>query len=263
MSLSIEEFKQEQLRIMHLPGESVYDRIFFRKFSFVLTPFIAKLPVTPNMLTMASIISGVLAAVFLMLPGTDCYLTGVFLTILWYLLDVLDGDLARFKRMESMKGVYLDTLGHYVVNPLIFSSFCVFLAIELDEPKFLGLGFVAFIIHQYSRLATDVYNSVRYVQIDLDANPRQIVNSPHRKIKEEWHLKPIHHDKLGRVISVLKVPADYVFHAISMSFILGILRTLLAYQLYGLTLAIYISLILSATLGTGMIIMLHFNKLSD
>ena len=75
--------------------------------------------------------------------------------------------------------------------------------------------------------------------------------------------KPESHGTLGKVISMLKVPADYVFHAISMTLILGILRILLAYQLYELTLAIYISLILAATAGTTMLILLHFNKLSN
>ena len=253
--------KQAQHRVMYLPGESFYDRLLFRRFSFFLTPIVAKLPVTPNMLTVCSIISGVLAAIFLMLPGIVCYLAGVIFTIIWYFLDVLDGDLARFKRMESMQGVYLDTLGHYVVNPLIFSSFCIYLAIWLKEPNFLGLGFVAFIIHQYSRLATDVYHSVRYVQIDREANPRQIVNNTHQIANKVFKIEP--QGTLGSVISMLKVPADYVFHAISMTLILGMLRILLANQLYELTLVIYISLILSATAGTTMLILLHFNKLSN
>jgi hypothetical protein len=254
MQYSIKEFKQAQLNVMALQGEPVYARLFFRKLSFVLTPFIAKLPVTPNMLTVGSVITGVPGACLFMMPGVIYYLVGVLLIVSWYFLDVLDGDLARFKGMESLKGVYLDSLGHYLVNPLIFSSFSVFLFLELKELHFLGLAFAAFLIHQYSRLAKDVYHSVRYVQIDPDANPRQIVKN--------GTLNPKLLDKPGRVISMLMVPARYIFDAISMSVILGILRVLMAYGLLELSLAVYILLILSATLGTGMIIVSHFNKLS-
>jgi len=246
MNLSLKEFKQAQFEAIYLPGKPLYVQLFFRSFSFILTPLIAKLPVTPNMLTICSIIAGVLGAVFLMLPGTVCYLAGVLLVIVWFFLDILDGDLARFKRMESSQGVYLDYLGHYLVNPLIFSSFWVYLFMEFREPTFLGLGFISFVIHQYSRLATDVYNSVRYL----------------KKVRDLSTVDPKHCDKLERIVSMLRVPGGYVFHAVNMSFIFGILRALVACKLYKLTLAIYILLILAASLGTSMIVLLYFNKLA-
>jgi len=91
VNLSREEFKQVQIKVMHSPGEPIYAKLIFRKFSLFLIPYIARLPVTPNMLTVCSIIAGVLGAIFLMLPGTYWYSFGVFLIILWYFLDVLDG----------------------------------------------------------------------------------------------------------------------------------------------------------------------------
>jgi len=156
--------------------------------------------------------------------------------------------------MESLRGVYLDTLGHYLINPLIFSSFSFFLSIELKEPNFLELGFVAFLIHQYSRLAKDISHSVRYVQIDPDANPRQNIKNGICDSKSVINL--------GRAFSMLRIPAAYVFDAINMSLIVGVLRTFVDLQLYNISIEIYMLLIISALLGTSMIILLHFYRLS-
>ena len=104
MTLSKAEFLESQQKVKSLPGEPVYARLFLRKLSFFITPVIAMLPVTPNMITVLSILTGITGAIFLMLPGVRNYFIGFLLIFAWYFLDVLDGDLARFKQKQSLKG---------------------------------------------------------------------------------------------------------------------------------------------------------------
>lgn len=244
-----------QLKIMSLPGEGVYSRLFFRKPSLIVTPVIARLAVTPNMLTVCSIIMGTAGAIFLMVPGMKSYFTGLFLVFSWYFLDVVDGDLARFKQMQSLKGIYIDTLGHYIVNPLIFSSFSIYLAVMLNDCIYIGLGFTTFIIHQFSRLASDVCHSVKYVQIDHKANPRQVLGKLSLPQQSGGVVK--------KIMSVLGVPAAYILDAISITLIFGALRVLMAYQLTSYSVVIYIFLVLSVLAGTSLVVLSELNKLEN
>ncbi len=254
MHLSKKEFKETQVKIMNLPGEPVYARLFLRKLSFIITPIIARLPITPNMLTTCSIFIGIAGAIFLMLPGFEKYLAGVLLILTWYFLDAVDGDLARYKHMQSLKGVYIDTLGHYIVNPLIFSSFSFYLAIIFNEPIYLGVGFFTFLTHQYSRLAGDICHSVKYVQIDRMANPRQSLD----------FLPPQQQSSKGvqRILSVLGGPAAYIFDTISITIITGVLRLLIANHLIIQSVVIYLVLALSVLVGTSLIILSEIKKLT-
>jgi len=69
MNLSKLEFRQMQLAVMASPGEPVYARLVLRRLSFWLTPIVANWHITPNTVTVWSIIAGTAGAVCLMMPG--------------------------------------------------------------------------------------------------------------------------------------------------------------------------------------------------
>ncbi|HEX3032010.1 MAG TPA: CDP-alcohol phosphatidyltransferase family protein [Bacillota bacterium] len=255
MTLSKGEFKRTQEKVMSLPGESLYARLFFRKISFIITPLMAKLPFTPNMLTVGSIIAGTAGAVLLMLPGPFNYLLGGLLVIAWFLLDVLDGDLARYKGQQSLKGVYLDSLGHYIVNPLIFTSFSVYLAILFANWLYLLIGFVTFVVHQYSRLAKDLAHSARYVQRDPTANPRQIVNRTATNQESAG--------VFGKILVTLSARCLTIFDALSITIITGFLRLLLFLGLPSLGIGIYCTLCLGVLAGTSLIVLAQAEKIGN
>jgi phosphatidylglycerophosphate synthase len=75
--------------------------------------------VTPNTLTGAMIVVGVLAAVVLSIPGVWTAVAVVALIQLQILLDCSDGELARWRRQFSPAGIYLDRFGHYLTETLL------------------------------------------------------------------------------------------------------------------------------------------------
>jgi phosphatidylglycerophosphate synthase len=75
--------------------------------------------VTPNTLTGAMIVVGVLAAVVLSIPGVWTAVAVVGLIQLQILLDCSDGELARWRRQFSPAGIYLDRFGHYLTETLL------------------------------------------------------------------------------------------------------------------------------------------------
>ena len=83
-------------------------------------------PVTPNHLTIVSIIFGVIGGALLAFP--DAQLAAA--RICFYMKDIFDsadGQLARAKQQFSRRGRFLDSIGDFVVNLFLFGGISVFL----------------------------------------------------------------------------------------------------------------------------------------
>ena len=79
-------------------------------------------PVTPNLVTLAAIAAGLLAA-SLYAMGSPALTAAAGLCItLKDLLDSADGQLARAKQLYSRAGRFLDSIGDFVVNLLVFAA---------------------------------------------------------------------------------------------------------------------------------------------
>lgn len=70
--------------------------------------------ITPNMLTVFSIVFALIVAVFFMLPGRVWLFFGGILLVISYLFDCADGRLARLKRLETYFGFWLDRIGDQI-----------------------------------------------------------------------------------------------------------------------------------------------------
>ncbi|TSC79433.1 MAG: CDP-alcohol phosphatidyltransferase [Parcubacteria group bacterium Gr01-1014_29] len=97
-------------------------RVFQRGPSIYITWLLLHTPLTPNAITLLSILSGVGGAYLLLCPDWKVKLAALFLFYLNLLLDRVDGEMARYKKQFSLKGIYLDELNHYVIPPLFFLS---------------------------------------------------------------------------------------------------------------------------------------------
>lgn len=106
-------YKREK-KIMHL-AEAFYTNIVVEP----ILPLIAKLPVTPNQITIFNVIVS-FAIYYLAFKGN---LKAVAILIQFYLfLDILDGNLARYKNMRSKLGAKLDFWCDRFFYNLIFIS---------------------------------------------------------------------------------------------------------------------------------------------
>ena len=98
-------------------------RLFLRAVSLRATAVLIRLPVTANQLTGLMIVVGLVAVVPGALAGPWTALACWALVIVYFLLDLCDGEVARWHRQTSVTGVYLDRLGHYVVEAALLASF--------------------------------------------------------------------------------------------------------------------------------------------
>jgi phosphatidylglycerophosphate synthase len=99
-------------------GEHWAGRLYVRRYSPYLTRLLIPTRVTPNAVTYAMTVVGVIAAVALSVPGVWTALAAVVLIQLQILLDCSDGELARWRGRFSPAGIYLDRIAHYVTETL-------------------------------------------------------------------------------------------------------------------------------------------------
>ncbi|MFI7588595.1 CDP-alcohol phosphatidyltransferase family protein [Spongisporangium articulatum] len=92
-------------------GDGVYSTLVVRRLSWRLTDLALRLGVTPNQVTVASLLIGLGAALCLAASGTGgrgWAVLGAVLLQLSLLVDCVDGELARFRRRFSRFGAWLD-----------------------------------------------------------------------------------------------------------------------------------------------------------
>ena len=93
--------------------------VYLRRLSPYLTRMLLRTPITPNGVTWIMIATGASAAFALLIPGVGGALLAAILGQLQMLWDCCDGEVARWRRMSSPKGVFLDRVGHYTTEGLI------------------------------------------------------------------------------------------------------------------------------------------------
>ncbi|MFH1424872.1 MAG: CDP-alcohol phosphatidyltransferase family protein [archaeon] len=94
--------------------QKIYDKFYIVKntlFKFLFKP-LTKMGVTPNMVSMLSLLFGAVAAVFLMY---DMFIA-FFLLMVSYVIDGLDGSLARYQKKDSIFGIFVDAVVDLFIN---------------------------------------------------------------------------------------------------------------------------------------------------
>jgi phosphatidylglycerophosphate synthase len=93
--------------------------LYLRRVSPYLTRLLLKTPITANGVTYLMIITGVSISLALQIPGIAGLLLAFLLSQLQMLWDCCDGEIARWREMQSPKGVFLDRVGHYLTESFI------------------------------------------------------------------------------------------------------------------------------------------------
>src|SRR5262245_31082145 len=96
---------------------SLLARRFARPTALYVTWVLCRLPISANVVTVLALLVGWSAALLLAMPGTATFDLGVAVLWIWYLLDHVDGQVARLRGSQSVTGVYFDFMMHHLVHP--------------------------------------------------------------------------------------------------------------------------------------------------
>lgn len=123
------------------PSDIFWNAYVCRPVAALLLSFVAGTRVTPNQITLASlVVAGGAVAIWLAVPGYLGLVLGVLLFELSYVLDCADGMLARVRGIASPAGHLLDFLMDELKAFAILAAISVRLAMDHDDVRFLQIG---------------------------------------------------------------------------------------------------------------------------
>jgi CDP-L-myo-inositol myo-inositolphosphotransferase len=97
----------------------IIDRYIIRKISGFISGFLSRTPVTPNQVTIISLILGIISGIFFSLGEYTYTITAGLLYFLSTVFDQCDGEVARLKQMETEFGRKLDIIVDAIANAVI------------------------------------------------------------------------------------------------------------------------------------------------
>ncbi|MBI2651813.1 CDP-alcohol phosphatidyltransferase family protein [Candidatus Woesearchaeota archaeon] len=135
IKLTYREIKSRQIQDIkkNISGYYVY-----RHLSSPLTWLFIKFDISPNAITIASLFIPLIGFFFLFIGTYLTLIAGILFFILFKILDMCDGEVARLLNKTSIEGVYYDRISHY--------SFTYFIGIGIGAGLFRLYGSYYFLI---------------------------------------------------------------------------------------------------------------------
>lgn len=121
-------------------ADGLVDRYFNRPVGRPLSKLLVHTPISPNVVSLASISIGVASAPFF---ATGHFVVGALLLQLCAIIDCVDGELARVLFKQSPLGKWLDWLGDQVVHFSVFAAIGLGVARTNPDVPALTLGISA------------------------------------------------------------------------------------------------------------------------
>lgn len=100
--------------------EEAVDLFFFRPLAFVLVKLLIRLPVTPNQLSILSILTGMGAGVFFSFGDPHSFVWAGLLYGLCHIFDCCDGMVARLKKNGTLIGRIIDGWADYITSVSVY-----------------------------------------------------------------------------------------------------------------------------------------------
>ena len=109
-----------KISLKKIEVEEIFDLYFYRPLAFLLVKAIYITSITPNQLTVISMILGVIGGFFYSFGNHSVFITGAVLVLLYNVFDCSDGQLARLKKNGTAVGRILDGIADYVVSVAVY-----------------------------------------------------------------------------------------------------------------------------------------------
>jgi hypothetical protein len=113
-----------------------------RDLSVYVTWALLHTSITANQVTLLSILFGLAGVALLALGSPLLGVLGCGLVWCYILLDKVDGEVARYRRAQSLRGILLDEVGHLMIKPLLFAALAVHVYLATGSVVALLLGYL-------------------------------------------------------------------------------------------------------------------------
>ncbi|MBX2990809.1 MAG: CDP-alcohol phosphatidyltransferase family protein [Bacteroidetes bacterium] len=166
-------------------AEEILDLMLYRPIAFILVKLIYRLPITPNQVTYAALIAGLIAA-FEFGQGTA---NGFIWGAIWYaianVLDCGDGMLARLQKSGTPLGRIVDGIVDWVSSVAIFFGLGLGLSAYYGQPLLWLLAFAAGMLSGYHAM---MFDKRQQEYISTVRGERNFIDRESEKINAELNI---------------------------------------------------------------------------
>lgn len=113
-------------------------------------------PITANQVTLVSFFVGLIGIIFFGLISPVSFLWGAILLQVWYLLDHVDGQVARYRKTASLSGRFFDYVMHHIIHMIILFSLGIYSYRMSGSGLYVLWGFAASVSIMTFNLISDV-----------------------------------------------------------------------------------------------------------
>lgn len=128
--------------------------------SIYITRVLLGTSISPNFLTLLSIAFGIIGCVLLLATDPWQKLLGLGFLYLNLLFDRVDGEVARYRKTYSLKGIFLDEMNHLLIPPIFFLTLAHGLApLSIFYPQLI---FAAGIVSAFAVMTLRILHNIPY-----------------------------------------------------------------------------------------------------
>lgn len=177
-TVTLKELREFKHRINPEERQGAYGYYFIRPLSLYVTYFALRLGLTANHITVLQTLSGVAGAVSLAFPAPLMRLLGVLLLQFGFVLDNVDGEVARFRKQVSVTGKFLDVVGHEIVIPFMFFGLGIGAYFQLGRFEAIIFGFLAGFFSLRFDMSAMYHEAAQLLETKLDQSYDYYANLP-------------------------------------------------------------------------------------
>lgn len=173
-----------------LEVEEVFDLLFYRPLAFLLVKIIYPTSITPNQLTVAAVILGIIGGIYFSFGKPEYFAIAGILFVFYDVFDCSDGQLARLKKNGTKLGRILDGVADYIATT------AAYIGIGIGLTKYTGdattswlLTIGAGITSAILSILLDFYRN-RFLDVVLK-RPSVLESELHELKKENERLKNV------------------------------------------------------------------------
>jgi len=132
---------------------------FYQPLAALITYKLRKTNITPNQITIISLIFGIIGGMSIYF---DYKLMAVIILNISFILDCVDGQLARLKNMQSFFGMWLDNISDRIVEGVVYIA----LSINFENCKLICVTLFLSMLYSYMSDLI-IYQNRNYKQLSF------------------------------------------------------------------------------------------------
>ncbi len=118
-------------------------RYFVRDAALPITWALLHTPVTANQVTLASLFVALFGMILYSFPNPAFFCLSALLLQFWYILDHVDGQIARYRKTASLSGRFFDFVMHHIVHGSLLFAMSFYCYSQTGSIFYLLWGFAA------------------------------------------------------------------------------------------------------------------------